>query len=109
MESNRRRKKSKGLKDKIRENGQASGDKDALLIFHASALIHEEALVIKLLQSPSSDVLTSSAFVYLHSDEPKKLEVVQGKVFFFGPAPDNVISLCHVNKRVRRAPKGFGA
>ncbi|GMY34934.1 pentatricopeptide repeat-containing protein MRL1, chloroplastic isoform X1 [Fagus crenata] len=62
---------SKGLKDKIGENGHASEDEQAPLIFHTSALIHEEALDTKTLQSPGSVVLTSSANISLHSNEPE--------------------------------------
>ncbi|KAM3743318.1 hypothetical protein ACB098_07G135700 [Castanea mollissima] len=68
---------SKGLKDKIRENGHASGDEEAPLIVQTSALIHEEALVTKPIQPPGSDVLTSSANMSLHSDEPE----VSGQTF----------------------------
>ncbi|KAK7854822.1 pentatricopeptide repeat-containing protein mrl1 [Quercus suber] len=68
---------SKGLKDKIRENGHASGDEEAPLIVQTSALIHEEGFVTKPIRPPGSDVLTSSANMSLHSDEPE----VSGQTF----------------------------
>lgn len=62
---------SKELKDKIGENGHASEDEQAPLIFQTSALIHEEVLDTKTLESPGSVVLTSSANISLHSNEPE--------------------------------------